>query len=460
MTNNTIKKQTINWDLFESIVVYNALMNETYLATIIDSASPNYFNNSDIKSIFDILATFYKKNSSIPNTTEIKLFLTTEEQKSAFKRVVSSFNNIDKKYNQTELLLNTERFFRERAVQKALLDTAEKYSNNTVEISEVYDVFSKACSISLVDNLGVDYFGDIDSHVDLLTNNETFISTGYSFIDKRIGGGILENGKALYIFSGATNSGKSIMLGNIAANLVPELSEKNKAVVIISMEMSEEVYSKRISSKLSQIPLGNISTKPDELKEFIYDYKQQNNNAKLFIKEYAPKQVTVNHIKAYLQKLKNKKNVEIGAIVVDYVNLIQPTTVTGNSYTDIKLVAEQLRSLAYAFNAPVISATQLNRTGYDTANPGLETTSESMGLSHTADVQMAVWSNENDKDLGILHVGFQKNRYGPNFGSKAFRIDYDTLSVFETDDDVLNNNSDLNSADSSIDSILKDVDLF
>lgn len=449
MTQKPKTQTAIDWKLFESVVIYNALTNETYLASIIDHVQPEFFGNPDIKFILNVITEFYKNRNTVPNTTEIKLHLVTPEQKEAFKRVVADFTGLDKSYDHTELIINTERFFRERSVQNAVIKTAETYSKNQVDINKVYEQFSKACSISLVDNLGCDYFNDIERHISDLNKTNRYISTGFPWLDQRMAGGMLESGRALYMVSGATNSGKSIMLGNIAANIVAQ----DKTVIIISLEMSEAVYAKRISSHLSQIPLNKVALQTDGLKQFIEDYRSRKLNARLFIKEYAPKEVTANHIRAYIQQLINKKGIKPDAIVVDYVNLIQSTVVTGNSYTDNKLVSEQLRALSYVFNCPVISAVQLNRSGYDKANPGLETISESMGIAMTADVQFAVWSNEQDKDLGVIHVGMQKNRYGPNFGTKALRINYDTLSIYETNDDAIVN-QDVTDASNAIDTIL------
>ena len=458
-----IKKQKahqnpqIDWKLFESVVAYNSLTNDVYLASIIDYIDADYFTNPDIRVVLNVIADFYKARNTAPNVTELKLHLTNDAQKEAFKRVVNDFSGIDKSYDRTELLVNTERFFRERAVQNAILKTAETYSKNQVNTNDVYERFSKACNISLVDNLGIDYFNDIDAHLNDLKKVDSFVSTGFPWLDQRLGGGLIETGRALYIFSGATNSGKSILLGNVAANVLAQ----DKTVIIISLEMSETIYAKRISSNLSQIPLNKVAVQTEGLKKFIEDYKTRKHNAKLFIKEYAPKEATVNHIKAYIQQLINKKGIKPDAIIVDYVNLIEPTVNTGNSYTDNKLVAEQLRALSYTFNCPVVSAVQLNRSGYDKVNPGIETTSESMGISMTADVQIAIWSNEQDKDLGIIHIGMQKNRYGPNYGTKALRINYDTLSIYETNDDAITN-QDVSDASSAIDNILGglNVDIF
>jgi replicative DNA helicase len=300
--------------------------------------------------------------------------------------------------------------------------------------------------------MGIEYFKDIDQHIERMKLTHKHWSSGYPWLDKVLGGGFLQDGRAMYVFTGVTNSGKSIVLGNVAVNV----AKQNAPVIIISMEMSEDVYAKRISAQLSKIPLSNIRDEGDALKGIALNHITANPMGKIFIKEFAPKSVTVNHIKAYIEKLIQKKGITPGAIVVDYVNLIQPAIETGQSYGDIKAVSEQLRALSYVFNCPVITASQLSRGACDKKDPGLEFISESMGLSMTADFQAAIWSDDNDKEMGIIHMGIQKNRFGINYGTEAFRIVYDSL-VIENMKEDFTSSEHIGEAESSLRDLLKDV---
>jgi len=436
---------------YENVIVYNAITNEDYLTAIIDVVKPSFFKNEDVRTVIDIICKYYRKRSTVPTVTELKAHLVTEEQRAAFKNIVLNFKQLDTVYNFEELIENTEHFFKERAIYNAVVQTATDCSKNTnkLDSGSTLQLFEEACNISLVDNLGLDYFNEINKHCDKLLETEERIPTGYKWLDKKLGGGLLKDGRAMYTFSGVTNSGKSIILGNIGTNIL----SLNKNVVIISLEMSENVYAQRIDGQLTRIPLKELKNEIDNLKTVVNNYRKEH-GCNLYIKEYPPKGVTVNHIKAYIQKLQLKKKIKIDVIIVDYVNLIQPTVVTGNSYTDVKLVAEQLRALSYIFNCPVITATQNNRSAFDQANPGLETTSESMGLSMTTDFQASIWSDDADKELGILHMGIQKSRFGENFGTHAFRIDYNTLAIDETDDDFTESN-EVADAENTIDKLLK-----
>jgi len=444
-------KNELDMDFMETIIAYNTMFNESYLTSIIDIANPVFFKNKNVKNIFKIVSEFYKKRGSAPTATEIKAHLSTDDQKTSFKNLVGSFNVIDTKCNKDELLANTEQFFRERAVYEAIQTTLKDYSDEDKDITaaQTLDLFTRACNISLVDDLGRDYFNDIDKHIADLTTIHQHVSTGYAWLDKMLAGGLLADGRALYVFSGVTNSGKSIILGNLGANICMQ----NKTAIIISLEMSENVYSKRLSSQMSKIPFRNLSGEVDALKEFVTGHRNSKPNGRLFIKEYAPKSITVSHIRAYIEKLIQKKAINPDVIIIDYVNLLLPSIITGSSYTDVKAVTEQLRALSYLFNCPIVTATQLNRGAFDKVDPGMEHTSESMGLAMTADAQFAIWSDENDKELGIIHMGCQKNRFGQNFGKEAFRIDYDTLCI-ETMNEDFTSSDHVGDAENSIESLL------
>lgn len=442
--NNTLK---LDLDFFETVVMYNALFCPNYLEAIIDYAEPVYFKNKDIKILFDVLTTYYRKAGTIPNITEFKAHLVAEEQKTALKNVVLSFKPIDTKYNFDQLIENTQQFLRERAVYYTLQRTNYEVQNNSTDTAKILEAFEKACSISLIDNIGFDYLENIDQHCKDLLEVFKSIPTGWKWLDEKLGGGLMADGKALYVFCGATNVGKSIFLGNIATSIL----KQQKTVLLISLEMSEAVYSKRISTQLSQIPIAEVTTYIESLRLFLNEYKQEKQKAKLIVKEFPPKSVTVNHLKAYVSKLV-KKGIKPDVIIIDYVNLIGSNDPKANSYESIKQITEGLRAMSYTFSCPIVSATQINRSGYDTAKPGLETTSESMGLSHTVDAQFSIWTEEGDNELGIIHLGIMKNRFGPRDVATTLEINYPTLTLTESTGEFktnpkLNNNDIGNTLD-------------
>jgi replicative DNA helicase len=434
----------LDLDYFETLIAYKSLTDETYLASIIDYIKPIYFKNKDIKVIFGIISDFYEKRNTKPTVTEIKSYLITEELKTSLKNVVQLFNNIEKNLNPDELATNTETFLKEKAVYHTMMEVVDDINKSEVDTSKILEKFEKACSLSLTTEIGLDLFTDIDRVITDLNSQENYISSGWKWLDDKIGGGFLEQGRSLYLFAGETNIGKSIFLGNVAVNM----ANQGKTVLLVSLEMPELVYAKRLCSSVSKIPLSQLRIESESLKNQINEYCIENPNSKLIIKEFPPATITANHLKAFVKKL-IQKGIHIDAIVLDYVNLLRSTT-GDSSYERIKICTEQLRALSYTFSCPIISATQLNREGYETSDPGLKTISESIGLAMTGDVILSIWQEDTDKELGVIKMGFMKNRFGPNFGHCAMRIDYSTLTI--TEDEHIN---DTEASTSSISTLAK-----
>ena len=403
--------------------MYNALTDSGYLSTIADIVQPDYFKSKDIASVFTIIKEFNDKRNQLPTTTEIKQYLVTDDQKESFKRLVTSFSEIDKNINKDELIENTEQFLKEKAVYHTMLKAAEDISAGDVDTTVILDKFEKSCNISLVTDLGLGVKSNIDDIIEDLTTVEDKIPSTWEWLDDSLDGGFLQAGKSLYVFAGETNIGKSIFLGNVASNI----AKQGKNVLLVTLEMSELLYARRICTNISKIPMKEMAVNGSSLRAAVTE-----SPGNIYIKEFPPSTVTPNQIKAFCKKFQDK-GIKLDAIVIDYLNLIH-SPIGNNSYERIKNVTEQIRAISYVFNCPIISATQLNRAGFDQDNPDLATISESIGLAATADVIMSIFQNDEDRDLGIIRLGMMKNRYGPRGMTQPMRIDYSTLTIEQADD--------------------------
>ena len=425
----------LNHDYFEKILCSRALTDSTYLSAIVDYIKPEYFKDKDIAAIFSIISQFYQQRDKLPTLTEVKAYVTTDSLKNSFKNVVNEIKNIDKNLDKDELYANTEKFLKEKAVYSTMLSLANDISTGTINTGEALTKFEKACNIALTTDMGIDLYGNIDTIVQDLLNVQKTIPSTWPWLDDALGGGFLEQGRALYVFAGETNIGKSIFLGNVATNI----SSQGKNVLLITLEMSELLYAKRLCSNVSKIPLNSLSINTGALKQAITEEKQKGNGS-IFIKEFPPATVTPNQIKAFIKKITDA-GISIDAIVIDYLNLLHSPS-GNNSYERVKIIAEQVRAISYIFNCPVISATQLNRSSYGASDPGLGTISESIGLAATADVIVSLYQNEEDRELGVIRMGMMKNRYGMRGHTQAMRIDYSTLTISQSDDDYSSDEED------------------
>ena len=86
--------------------------------------------------------------------------------------------------------------------------------------------------------------------------------------------------------------GKSVFMSNMAVNFL----KQNLSVVVISLEMSQDVYAQRFDAHISQKNINklkeNETTAIQRIKEFYKKYPKSN----LFIKEYPPRSIKTNDI--------------------------------------------------------------------------------------------------------------------------------------------------------------------
>lgn len=415
-------------DFFEKVIIFNSLTDESYLACIIPHIKPRLFENRHIRSIMRIIAAFYQKRQCIPTKTEIKAYLQTEDLKTDYKAVVQMVRRFDNTGNKDELLENTQQFFRQRAVFQTLMEVSKKMQEGDIDEEGILADFTEACTINLEVDIGLDFFEQQEAFIDSLTQTDEAISTGWEWFDKKLDGGWRKRGRAFYVFVGQPNVGKSIVLGNAAVNIC----KQGHNVLLLTFEMSEMLYGKRIASNASQIGINDLKHQAEALRDVLTQFKQDHNLGKLIIKEYPPSSMTVGEVNGYVRRVVDS-GIEIHAIVVDYLNLLK-STLKGNLYEKVKDISEQLRALSYIYECPVISATQFNKDGWETTNPDMKAVSESGGLPATADAMFSIWESEEDRDMGVIRCGLLKNRFGINFGSTALVKDVNTLTLTDGDD--------------------------
>ena len=216
---------------------------------------------------------------------------------------------------------------------------------------------------------------------------------------------------------------------HMAANCL----NQGRNVLYITLEMAEERIAERIDANLMNISIDDLHELPKQMYDDKIKSIQQKTNGQLIIKEYPTASAHSNHFRGLIKELPIKKSFKPDIIFVDYLNICASSRfkVSGNvnSYMYIKAIAEELRGLAVETNVPIMSATQTTRSGFSNSDVGLEDTSESFGLSATADLMFALISNEELEELNQIAVKQLKNRYNDPTVNKRFVIGIDRAKM-------------------------------
>lgn len=421
------------YEVIEKILLKRALHDKKYLNIMASVFDSRWFDKNRSNAIIMNLAIrYYKKYNSIPDNKVLSALIKRYSEVHSdcnlndVNNSLIAINSFDMCVTDECANRNIKKYIDEKAIYYLMSDNVQEVLS-TGDVGKILGNFERIQKISYQDDdLGMDYFSkeDMDKHWEYIKNPEAKLSTGWDGLDRITHGGFLKDGRMLALFVGQAGLGKSLFLSNIAVNFV----KQNKSVVVISLEMSQDVYAQRFDSVISEDNINGLQRTARTSREKIERFYMEHPDANLIIKEYPPKSVKVIDIEAYLEKLKeNGKRIDV--IVIDYLNLVLPNSKIDNMYQAILAVAEQLRGLSYKFNAPVISATQANRSGINNEQIDLQNISESNGQAATADFIGMLYSMPEDRAHGIINMRIAKNRFGAPGGVIPFKLNKESLKL-------------------------------
>lgn len=237
------------------------------------------------------------------------------------------------------------------------------------------------------------------------------------------------------ISSHNTGVGKSLCLCHIAASALIQ----NRNVLYITLEMSEEKIAERIDANLLDINIQTISELPRSIFESKVNSISQKTQGTLIIKEYPTASAHCGHFRSLLNDLYLKKSFKPDIIFVDYMNICASSrykaNMSVNSYSYVKAIAEELRGLAVEYDVPLITATQVNRSGASNTDMDITDTSESFGGPMTADLLLALISTEEFEEQNKILIKQLKNRYSdPTLYKRFFvGIDRSKMRLYDID---------------------------
>lgn len=396
-----------------------------YIVKVVGRLDEKHFVDNNTKYLFKVLNNVYTKNrSSIVTTGKIRQTTMVENNPglSSLLSEIDSFPDFDKDYLSDQ----TDKFIKMRSIQDAFIKSYG-LMEDVNSYNEILNNFKEAIVSGMSRDLGLEYFNTLSERYERKkVSSIGNVASGFIDIDNLL----LETNHAyapgtLNVFNGESNIGKSIWLGQIAINCLGQ----GKKVVIITLEMSEDLYASRIDANLAKTKSDELVSKEEMVKERIKFFQSTYQGSGLYIKQMPTGTASAYDIYRYIYDLK-MTGFNPDVVIVDYLNLMKPVAnyKGDGTYTRVKYIAEEVRAMAIELNVVVWSATQLNRSGYS-AVPNASHTSESMGTVHTADFMLGIYQNPGDKEQGIMNGVVIKNRYGPNNIFLRFHIQYATLTI-------------------------------
>ena len=290
----------------------------------------------------------------------------------------------------------------------AVVEESEKILFNVTE-QRVSSDFAK------MDTLLTEAFEEIAKLAEQ-KNSLAGVPTGFKDVDALFHG---LRGGDLIILAARPGIGKSAFALNVAVNA----AKAGTTVAFLSLEMSASQLAQRILCSeahvnLSRLRAGNI-TEADW--GAIADASNTLSKINLFIDDTPA--LSVFDLRAKARR--ELRGCESGLIIVDYLQLMQPTTTRrdGNRAVEVGEISRSLKVLAKEMNMPVIALSQLSREieKRGKKRPMLSDLRDSGSIEQDADIVMFIDRSIDEEEaesagrpaLGTAELIVEKHRNGP-----------------------------------------------
>ena len=311
-----------------------------------------------------------------------------------------------------------ESFTRRQELERAIMKSADLLEKG--DYDPVEKLIKDAVQISLLRDMGVDYFDDPRARLMHLKTSNGQASTGWPVLDKKLYGGF--NRGELNIFAGGSGSGKSLFMQNLSVNWILA----GMSGIYVTLELSENLSAMRIDSMITDTSTKEIFKDLDNVEMKVK--MKQKASGQLRIK-YMPAQSTVNDLRAYCKELQIQTGMKLDFLCVDYLDLLMPVSAKVSPsylYVKDKYVSEELRNLAKELDILFVTASQLNRSAVEEIEFDHSHISGGISKINTADNVFGIFTSRSMRERGQYQIQLMKTRSSSGVGQKvelAFNVE-------------------------------------
>ena len=428
---------------FETLLLKQLITSEQFFSKIIHLLKGKYFKNITNKKIFDLIKNYYDEYHKTPNLPEIIAQVkdvSNAELRNEIAKQLKEINGISASKDDEFMCNETVKFIKDSLYFEALLLGSEGLQKKNDDLKlKAQSLLDERAKITIDEDLGIE-FDDVDKMIQYFSERNIGILTQHKELNKRLGTGFLPG--TLSVICAAQGVGKSLLMCDLISGMI----QKNKNVLLVSLEMSKEEMMKRIYANVFNINVNefadlsktegelqtlerNIVTK-DNIINAYQNYKMQGSNGRLFIKDYPTGTLTANMLNALVKKYKEQYNIKFDVIFVDYLGIAKSSKVNPNmgTYSYIKSIGEEFRAQAKELNCAIISGSQLQRAAInkvqDVDNSNI---ADSVGTLNIVDFCLFILQNEQMKEDSQVVMKVTKNRFNGRTDTFMMDVDYSKM---------------------------------
>ena len=412
----------------EQAVLGAAIIDPELVSAIVEQVKAEYFYVKQNRLIFNEILTLFMANTPSDFVTVVdavvsaKIFADETEAKVYLAQMADTVPSLSN-------ILYYAKILKDKYMIRSLMDTAAAIISRTQDSADADLLLENAeqkiyalrqgkdtQSLKHISDAAAKSFDRLRKLSGKDKEKYQGIPTGFRFLDDKLG----KMGRSdLVILAARPGMGKTSFALNIATNIA---GSQKLPVAIFSLEMSNEQLTERILSSQAGISSNALRTGDIQIAEWDMITNAIGQIADFPIYLDDTPNITVSDMKAKIRRInQNPETPNIGAVIVDYIQLMSTGKRSDNRVQEISEITRNLKIMAKELDVPIIALSQLSRSaekgsGRD-GRPQLSDLRDSGSIEQDADVVLflyrdAYYNKNEDADQTTAECIIAKNRHG------------------------------------------------
>ncbi len=404
----------------EKAVLGSMLISKEAIPRAMTFLNKDCFHDHNHKIIYENIIKLYENNTAIDSVSLIDIL-----KKNKKLKTVGGAYYITGLSNEAPTSENIEFYadiVKEKYVLRTIISVSKDISteayDDQLDVSSILDkaeqkLFeisqqSKLNKFTKIDSL---LEGALDKWANTSQGTLTGIASGYARLDDLLSGFQKSD---LIIIAARPSMGKTALALSIARNSAVEYNHK---VGIFSLEMSNQQLAERLITAEARVDSHLVRTGRLPKSEWKKLAKGASilSDASIYIDDSGS--IDILELRAKARKLKAEKNIDL--LIVDYMQLINPSRPLDSRTQEISTISRSLKALAKELDIPIIVLSQLSRAVESRSDhrPIMSDLRDSGAIEQDADVILFIYRkfvySKDELDKGLAEIIVGKHRNGP-----------------------------------------------
>ena len=400
---------------FQTKIAALVLRDTTFNDRTIGLIDPGYFENAAESALVGLVLRYYQTYKQAPDA---KILI--KMVKEAIARKIFRGDLVAEVSTQLGMLLREDisdrdyvidsvsEFAQLQAMKRAMLSSLDHLEKR--DLPAILKEVNTALQVGKTESPEYDFFEEIENRTqmrkEMLAGNiaPKGITTGYPRIDELLyhkGWGREE----LSVWMGGAKTGKTTFLMDSAIAAVAA----GYNVLHVTCEVSRDVLASRADASIADMLMGDVRIHPHKVRDAIKLFWGSRKTGAWKIHEYPSGTFTPGMMRGLIERYR-AKGIQFDLVCIDYLDIMRPNYRTNDPIENSKAIWIDVRAVAQEENIALLSATQTNRTGFQSATSRAEHVADDFNKIRTADLVISINKTEDEAKRNEARLFFAASR--------------------------------------------------